>query len=67
MAGQPDVLLAERQRLPRGDAELPLDQVEPGDELGDGVLDLQARVHLHEEELVGASSDTRNSTVPAPT
>ena len=41
-----------RQRLAGGDAELPLDQVEAGDELGDGVFDLEAGVHLHEEEVV---------------
>jgi hypothetical protein len=31
---------------------LQLDQVETGDLLGDGVLDLQAGVHLHEEPVV---------------
>ena len=40
----------DRQRLAGGDADLQLDQVEAGDELGDGVLDLQARVHLQEVE-----------------
>ena len=44
-------MLPHRQRLPRRDPQLPLDQVQPGDQLGDGVLHLQPRVHLHEEEL----------------
>ena len=40
-----------RQRLAGGDADLPLDEVDAGDHLGDRVLDLQAGVHLEEEEL----------------
>ena len=43
------VLLAQRERLAERDPDLRADEVEPGDELGDGVLDLDARVHLHEE------------------
>ena len=46
-----DVVLGEVERLAGGDAQLPLDEVEPGHELGDGVLDLETRVHLEEEEL----------------
>ena len=42
---------AERQLLARRDAQLPLHQVEAGDQLGDGMLHLQARVHL--EEVAG--------------
>ena len=45
------LLLAHRQRLARGDPDLPLDQVDPGDRLGDRMLDLEAGVHLEEEEL----------------
>ena len=37
-----------------GHAQLPLHQVEPGDGFGDGVLHLQACVHLHEVELAAA-------------
>ena len=48
-----DVVLPDRQLLPRRDADLQLDEVDAGDHLGDRVLDLQAGVHLHEEELVG--------------
>ena len=48
-----DVVLRGGQLLPRRNADLPLDEVPAGDHLGDRVLDLQAGVHLHEEELVG--------------
>ena len=41
-----------RKPLPRRDPDLPRDEVEPRDELGDAVLDLEARVHL--EEVVAA-------------
>ena len=53
MAVHGDVVLRDRQLLARRDADLLLDQVDAGDHLGDRVLDLQAGVHLHEEELVG--------------
>ena len=36
---------------PEAIAQLPLDEVEAGHELGDGVLDLEAGVHLQEVEL----------------
>ena len=42
----------ERQLLARGDADHQLDEVEPGDALGDRVLDLQPRVHLEEVEAL---------------
>ena len=48
---------AQRQRLARGDAQLPLDQVEPGDHLGHRMLDLQPRVHLHEVEAAVGVGD----------
>ena len=48
-----DVALRQRQHLPRRDPHLQLDEIDAGDHLGDGVFDLQPRVHLHEEELVG--------------
>ena len=50
VAAAGDLLLAQRQRLAGGDAQLPLDQVQPGDRLGHRVLDLQPRVHLDEVE-----------------
>ncbi len=49
-----DVGLRDRERLTGRDENLLSDQVEPGDELGDGVLDLDPGVHLHEEVLAVA-------------
>ena len=46
-----DLVLRHRQLLAAGDADLPLDEVDAGDHLGDRVLDLQPGVHLEEEEL----------------
>ena len=46
-----DLVLGHRQRLAGGDADLPLDEVDAGDHLGDRVLDLEPGVHLQEEEL----------------
>ena len=47
------VRLRERQRFAGRGAHLELDQVDAPHELGDGVLDLEPGVHLHEEELLG--------------
>ncbi len=57
VAVDPELLLGERERLAGRDPELPLDEVEPGDHLGDRVLDLQPGVHLHEEEGAGGVDD----------
>ncbi len=57
MAGDGELVLRSRQRLAEGDAQLPLDQVEPGDHLGHRVLDLQPRVHLHEIEAAVGMGD----------
>ena len=43
----------ERQRAALGDDDLQPDEVGADHGLGDRVLDLQARVHLQEEELAG--------------
>ena len=40
-------------RAPVGDADLRLDEVDAGDALGHGVLDLDARIHLDEVEVAG--------------
>ncbi len=48
--GHPDFLAVERVAL--GDENLGADEIKAGDDLGDGVLDLDARVHLDEEPLV---------------
>ena len=45
-----EILLPAGQRLAGGDAQLPLDQILAGDHLGHRMLDLEARVHLHEVE-----------------
>ena len=55
-----DLALAERQRLPRGDSELPLDQVEAGHRLGHRMLDLKAGVHLEEVEVAGPQASRRD-------
>ncbi len=65
MAGEHHILLRQRQGLALGDAQLPLDQVQPCHCFGHGMFDLQPRVHLHQIELRNPSM--RNSTVPAPT
>ncbi len=46
-----DVLLGEWQSFARRDPQLELNQVISGDQLGDGMLHLQARVHLQEIEV----------------
>ncbi len=48
---------AQRQRLAGGDAQLPLHQILAGDHLGDRMLDLQPRVHLHEVEGVALGDE----------
>ena len=52
VAAPHDVALPEAQLLAGGDADLLLHDVDAGDHLGHRVLDLDARVHLDEEELV---------------
>ena len=61
--GRERLLRVDRQPLAARDANLPLHEVEARHHLGDGVLHLQARVHLEEVELPVPS--TRNSIVPA--
>src|SRR5207245_318370 len=48
VALDPDLLLAERERLSGRERDLLLHQVDAGGGLGDGVFDLDARVHLDE-------------------
>ena len=45
------------ERLTFGDADLPLDQVEAGDRLGDRMLDLDPAVELEEEEVVAVDDE----------
>ena len=49
--------LLELELLAGGDADHLLDEIDAGDELGDGVLDLQARVHLQEVERAVLGGD----------
>ena len=51
MAAQAHVLLAKRERDARSDLDLRAHEVDAGHELGHGVLDLDAGVHLEEEEV----------------
>ena len=50
-AEEANVLLRDRERRAGGDLDLLVDDVDAGDHLGDGMLDLHARVHLDEIEL----------------
>ena len=50
------LLLPQRQRLAGCHAQLPFDQIQPGDLLGHRMLDLQPRVHFHEPDAVGAQA-----------
>ena len=47
-----DIVLAHRKWFAAGDAEHLLDEVETGDHLGDGMLDLDTRVDLDEIEFL---------------
>jgi hypothetical protein len=49
-----DLVLGLRQRVATGDQELPLHKIDAGDHLGDGMLHLETRVHLHEVVTVGS-------------
>ena len=48
MAVDRKLFLRRRQRLASSNPQLPFDQIDAGDHLGHRMLDLQARVHLHE-------------------
>ena len=52
MAREADILLPDRQRQAGGDAQLLAHQIDARDHLGDTVLHLDARVHLHEVEVL---------------
>src|SRR6266700_612589 len=56
-SGQADVLLLQAQLLAGRDADHLFDQIDAGDELGHGVLDLQAGVHLEEKEALVLACD----------
>ena len=56
VAGQADLVLAQRQRLAGGHAQLPFHEVQPGHHLSHRMLHLQAGVHFHEPDAVGAQA-----------
>ena len=58
------VFLAERQRMPFGDANLFTDQVDACHHFGDRMLDLQTRVHLQEVELPGCIDQKLHGSSP---
>lgn len=47
------LILSSRKNMASSSQQLPLYKVLAGDQLSDGVLDLQTRVHLHKKILVG--------------
>ena len=49
-----DLVLGERQRFAGRRQQLPFDEVDAGDQLGDRMLDLQAGVHLEEVRAVAS-------------
>ena len=53
----PTLVLIQHKLLAGGDAELPLDEVETGQLLGDGMLDLDAGVELEEEQLAARDEE----------
>ena len=70
VAAEADLALRERQLFAGGDAELPFDEIEPGDLLGHRMLDLKPRIHFDEPEARRRAArcvpSATNSTVPAP-
>ena len=63
-ARERDVRLRVAERLARGDAQLLAHEIDPRHRLGHRVLDLEARVHLEEEELAALVVDA--GTRPCP-
>ena len=51
------LFLGQRQRFACGDPQLPFDQIEAGDHLGDRMLDLQPCVHFHEIKAAALLGD----------
>ena len=56
----------DRQGLAGGDEQLLLDEVDAGDELGDGMLDLQPRVELEEVEALAVQHELGGPGVLVP-
>ena len=68
VARERDVLLTQAERPALGNGDLLGDDVQPGDRLGDRVLDLDARVDLEEVELaaVGVDQELDRARAPVP-
>ena len=62
VSGEFDSGLIERKFFSVGDSDLPLNQVEAADLLGDGVLDLDSGVHFQEVEISSAIEEEFDST-----
>src|ERR1700689_5347915 len=56
-----DIALLDGELLARGNAQLPVHKVEARDPFGNGVLDLQASVHLEEVKLSGIGGEKLES------
>src|SRR2546422_7333334 len=55
------------QRQARGDPDLLLDEIDAGDLFGDGMLDLDPRIHLHEiEPVLLVQQELHRPRVPVP-
>jgi hypothetical protein len=65
VAAHAHVHLRQAQRPVGGDRELLLDDVEAGRHLGHRVFDLQARVHLHEEDAAVARAQELDRAAPS--
>jgi hypothetical protein len=57
VSGELNVFLLHAQPLAESNAQLFLDEVDAAHQLRHGMLDLNARVHLHEVELAGRSDE----------
>ena len=57
MAVDGEIRLLQRQGLTGGNAQLPFDQIQPGDHFCYGMFDLQAGVHFHEGEAVAFNDE----------
>ena len=51
MSADGDIFLTEGQLFAGGNAQLEMDEIEAGDQFGDGMLHLQAGIHLQEVEV----------------
>ena len=57
VAVQPDLILRQRQLFAECHPQLPLHQIDAGNQFGHGMLDLQAGVHLDEEHFLAVGDE----------